>query len=126
MAKMDETEDYVDAVRPCLKQMLSTVAQAKAQVMDRSQATLADGEWNLRFNLCVLFEWETSGETRRLAMCVDLQNGHEAWRLPVGRFQPQAGVRRMKEIAELMALQNKRCMSASETSLVVLELDRIS
>ena len=56
-------------------------------------------------------------------MCVDRQNGYEAWRLLIGRFEPQAGIRRMKEIAEFMALQNKRCKNVTETSMVLLELD---
>ena len=56
-------------------------------------------------------------------MCVDHQNGYEAWRLLIGRFEPQAGIRRMKQIAELMALQNS-CKNVTETSMVLLELDR--
>lgn len=42
----------------------------------------------------------------------------------VGRFEPQAGIRRMKEIADLMAPQHKRCKNVSETSMILLELDR--
>ena len=57
-------------------------------------------------------------------MCVDRGNGYEASRILVGSFEPQAGIRRMKEVAELMALQNKRCKNASETSLILLEIDR--
>ena len=30
----------------------------------------------------------------------------------------------MKEVADLMALHNKRCKTASETSLILLEIDR--
>ena len=40
------------------------------------------------------------------------------------RFEPQTGIRRMKEIAELTALQNKRCKNATETSLILLDIDR--
>ena len=57
-------------------------------------------------------------------MCVDHQNGYEAWRLLVGRFEPQAGIRRMKEGAQLMALQKKRCKNVTETVMVLPELDR--
>ena len=57
-------------------------------------------------------------------MCVERQNAYEAWRLLIGIFEPQAGIRRMKEVAELMALQNKRCKNVSGTSMVLLELDR--
>ena len=30
----------------------------------------------------------------------------------------------MKEVADLMALQNKRCKTASETFLILLDIDR--
>ena len=59
-----------------------------------------------------------------MAMCVSRDNGYEALRILVGRFEPQAGIKRMKEVAGLMALQNKRCKNASETSLILLEIDR--
>ena len=40
------------------------------------------------------------------------------------RYQPNIAIRRMKEIAELQALHTKRCKNPSETSLVLLEVDR--
>ena len=40
------------------------------------------------------------------------------------RFEPQTGIRRMKEIADLTALQNKRCKNPAETSLIMLDVER--
>ena len=54
----------------------------------------------------------------------DRENGFEAWRVLTIRFEPQMGIRRMKEVAELSALQNKRCKHATETSLILLDIDR--
>ena len=44
--------------------------------------------------------------------------------LLTGRYEPQAGIRRMKEIAELSALQKPRCKNAPETGFVLPEVDR--
>ena len=104
----EETEDYVDAVHPGRKQALSLASQVKSQATDRLHVNLTEEEWNLRYNLFMLFKRKASGEARSLVMCVYHQNGYEAWRLLIGRYEPQAGIRRMKEIAELIALQNKR------------------
>ena len=57
-------------------------------------------------------------------MCIPRDNGFEAWRNLCMRYEPQTGIRRMKEIAELTLLQNKRCKNAAETNLIVLEVDR--
>ena len=121
----EDTRDYVDAVHPGLKQALSLAAKAKSEVMDRLRVNLTEEEWKLQAHLCVLLKRKTSGEAQSLAMCVERQNGYEAWRLLTGRSESQAGIRRMKEIAELMALQNKRWKNFSETSMVLLALQRI-
>ena len=57
-------------------------------------------------------------------MCVRENSGYDAWRAFALRFEPQTGMRRMKEIAELTQLQNKLCKNTAETALVVLEVDR--
>ena len=57
-------------------------------------------------------------------MCARNENGFEAWRLLLGRFEPKAGIRRMKRMAELMDLRKGRCKNASETNLVLLEVNR--
>ena len=51
-------------------------------------------------------------------------NGFEVWRSLSVRFQPNIAIGRMKEISELQALHTKRCKNPSETSLVLLEVDR--
>ena len=107
-----------------MKQALVEAAEVRSQVIDKSQVAVAQEGWNLQTNLFVFLKRKTSGEARSLVMCVDGQNGYVARRLLIGRFQPQAGIRRMKEIGELMALQNKRCKNVTETSMVLLELDR--
>ena len=40
------------------------------------------------------------------------------------RFEPQVGIRRMRETTEMGQLQNKRCKNAAVATLIVLELDR--
>ena len=120
----EEMEDYVDAVQMGLKDVLGRAASVKSPLLERTQIDLVQEEWDLHTKLFVLLKRMTSGEARSLVMCVEKQNGFEAWRLLVGGFEPQAGIRRMKEIAELMTLQNKRCKNFTETSMVLLELDR--
>lgn len=108
---------------PGLKQALHLAAKASSQLNTRVQLNSTEQEWNLSCNLFVLLKRKTAGEARSL-VCVDRGNGYEAWRILIGRFEPQAGTRRMKEVADLMALQNKRCKTASDTSLILLETDR--
>ncbi len=72
----------------------------------------------------MLLKRKTSNEARSIVMCARNENGFEAWRLLLGRFEPQAGIRRMKEMAELMDLRNKRCKNGAETNLVLLEVNR--
>ena len=103
----DTMEDYVDAVHPGLKQALHLAAKASSQLDARIQLNTTEQEWNLSCNLFVLLKRKTAGEARSLATCVDRENGDETWRILIGRFEPQVGIRRMKEVADLMALQNK-------------------
>ena len=62
-------------------------------------------------------------EPRNIIMCAE-PNGFEAWRALALRYQPNGSIRRLKEIGELTALQSKRCNTAAETALIVLEVDR--
>ena len=113
----------MDAAHTGRKQALHFAAKTGSQVTDRIKLSLTEEGWNLSAKLFLLFKKRrTAGEARSLVMCVDHENGYEAWRILVGRFEPQAGIRRIKEAAELMALQNKRCKNASETSLILLEI----
>lgn len=62
-------------------------------------------------------------EARKIVMCSE-SNGYEAWRRLTIRYQPPSGIRRMRQLAELTQLQNKRCKNVAQTSLIVLEIDR--
>ena len=55
---------------------------------------------------------------------IPFTNGYEAWRTLGLRYEPKTGVKRMMQQAELMQLQNKRFKNASETALIVFEIDR--
>ena len=57
-------------------------------------------------------------------MGVQRDNGYEAWRSLTLRFDPQVGIRRMTGLSELNQVQNKRCKNATETILIVMEVDR--
>ena len=46
------------------------------------------------------------------------------WRLLVIRYEPQVGMKRLKELGELTMLQNKRCKNTAETAMIILEIDR--
>ena len=107
-----------------LQQVLNIVAKTRSQVTDRTQLSVTEEEWNLSNDIFVLLKRKTVGEARVMVTCVSRDSGFEAWRLLVGRFEPQAGIKRMREVADLMALQNKRCKNAAETFLLLLEIDR--
>ena len=51
-------------------------------------------------------------------------NGYEVWRLLGVRYEPQVGMKRLKELGELTMLQNKCCKNTAETAMIVLEIDR--
>ena len=44
----EETEDYVDAMRPGLKQARRLAAQTKSEVVDRLQVDLTEEAWKSR------------------------------------------------------------------------------
>ena len=82
-------------------------------------------EWSKSVEPHTLMKRKTTpvSEARKIVMCVHT-NGYEAWRRLMIRYQAPIGIRRMRELAELTQLQNKRCKNAAETSLIVLEIDR--
>ena len=105
----EATEDYVDAVRPGLKHAMEVAAKVGGQIKDRSQlSSVTDEEWNLNSELFVLLKRKTTGEAKTLVTSALRDNGFESWRILVSRFEPQVGIKRMKEICDLIALQNKR------------------
>ena len=122
----EEMEDYIEAVHPGMKLVLKVTTKGSEEVLntDFQKAGFNDGEWQHHDKLFMLLKRKTSGEARSVVMCARAENGYEAWRLLRVRFEPQAGIRRMKEIAELMDLRNKRCKNAAETNLVLLEVNR--
>ena len=68
---------------------------------------VTEEEWNRSYDLFVLLKRKTTSEARTLAVSALRDNGFESWRLLVSRFEPQAGIKRMKEMAELMSLQKQ-------------------
>ena len=85
-----------------------------------------EGQWGYRLDIFALLKTKTvplSG-ARNIAMCIDRDNGYEAWRTSTLRFEPQVGIRSMEKVSELTQLQNKRCKHAAETVLILLEVDR--
>ena len=118
-------EDYADAVRPGLKNVMAVASDIKAAIKDRAQlAGVLESEWNLNAELFVLLKRKTTGEAKTLVTSAERNNGLESWRILVSRFEPQVGIKRMKETCELMALQNKRCKNAAETALILLDISR--
>ena len=121
----EATEDYADAVHPGLKHAMGVAAKVGGQITDRSQLSgVMEEEWDLNSELFVLLKRKTTGEAKTLVTSADRDNGLESWRILVSRFEPQVGIKRMKEICDLMSLQNKRCKNPAETALILLEMGR--
>ena len=85
-----------------------------------------DEEWTLRFEIFKLLKrkTESGSEARKIVECVGDSNGYEVWRLLGVRYEPQVGMKRLKELGELTMLQNKRCKNTAETAMIILEIDR--
>jgi hypothetical protein len=83
-------------------------------------------DWELRHEVYKLLKRKTDANTdaRKIVECVEQSNGFECWRLLGVRYEPQAGMKRLAELGELMSLRDKRCKNTHETALIVLELDR--
>ena len=83
-------------------------------------------DWELRHEVYKLLKRKTDANTdaRKIVECVEHSNGFEVWRLLGVRYEPQAGMKRLAELGELMSLRDKRCKNTQETALIVLELDR--
>ena len=124
----EQIQDYVEAVHGGLKHVLEIVGDHKKEVTETTfkEAELLDEEWKQREAVFTLIKRKTevNSEPRRILECAHGMNGFEVWRNLSVRYQPNTSIRRMREIAELTALQTKRCKNASETSLILLEVDR--
>ena len=83
-----------------------------------------EGQWEE--NTCPLRVTQTEDRTGDRGPydrdSAEREGGFEAWKNLTIMYEPQQGIRRMKEIAELAALQNKRCKHAQETSLLPLDI----
>ena len=121
----EATEDYADAVHPGLKHAMGVAAKKGGPITDRAQLTgVLQEEWDLNAELFVLLKRKTTGEAKTLVTSAAKDNGLESWRILVSRLEAQVGIKRMKEVCELIAVQNKRCKNAAETGLILREMGR--
>ena len=104
---------------------MGVAAKATSPITYQSQLEGAlDAEWALAAQLFILLKRKTTGEAKTLVTSAVRNNGFESWRILVSRFEPQAGIKRMKEVSGLMSFQNKRCKQTAETALILLEMGR--
>ena len=126
----EDLMDYADAVHPGIKLQLDWTLKQKDEitesVINRNPLSTLAEDWPLRFDLHKLLKrkTESTSEARKIVECVSDANGYEVWRLLGVRYEPQVGMKRLKELGELTMLQNKRCKSTAETAMIVLEIDR--
>ena len=126
----EDLMDYADAVHGGIKLQLDWTLKQKDEiteaVINRNPLSTLAEDWPLRFDLYKLLKRKTeaTSEARKIVECVSDANGYEVWRLLGVRCEPQVGMKRLKELGELMMLQNKRCKSTAETAMIVLEIDR--
>ena len=124
----DELGDYADAVHAGLKHAFHVTVKIPEEATQHL-LTVAGGligeEWETSQEVHILLKRKTAppSEAMKIVMCAKA-SGYEAWRNLAIRYQPPAGIRRMKELSELTQLQNKSCKNAAETSSMVLEIDR--
>ena len=112
---MEATEDYADTCHPGLKHAMGVAAKVVGPITDRSQLPeVVEKEWERAAELFVLLKRKATGEAKTLVTSAARDNGLESWRILVSRFEPQVGIKRMKEICELLSLQNKRCKNPAE------------
>ena len=126
----DGFKDYTDAIHPGCKLQLDWALKQKEEVtrevLSRNPLGSTDEDWIVRFNLFQFLKrrTETNSEAHNIVECVGDSNGYEVWRLLGVRYEPQVGMKRLKELGELTMLQNKRCKNTAETAMIILEIDR--
>ena len=105
----EDFEDYVEIVNPGGRELLRMVAKAKEEVKESVLKVqwYTEEDWKRREAVFTLLKNKTTGEARGLIMGVPPNNGFEAWRSLALRYEPQVGIRRMQELAELQQLANK-------------------
>ena len=103
-----EMGDFIGSFHPGMKGAMAAMAKGPSEIIEHSLPSndppYGREEWALSEKLLVMLRRKTSGEARNVVMCVDRQNGCEAWRGLAGRFEACATIRRMTLIAELNAL----------------------
>ena len=126
----EQLMDYADAcssgIRPQLEFAMKQRTEITHQLLKKSPLGCADELWEKRADLYTLLKRKTepTSEARKIIECVEKTDGYEAWRLLGVRYEPQGGMRRMKQLSELTHLQQKRCKHAGETAIILLEVDR--
>ena len=129
----DSVEDYAEKIRPGTKTLMKMVSKCKLTITESVVKTAVDGglpesfnegQWEENTALYELLKLKTAPgtEARTIVTNAEREGGFEAWRNLSIMYEPQQGIRRMKEIAELSALQNKRCKNRQETSLILLDI----
>ena len=126
----EDLMDFAEAVHPGLKVQLEYTLRQKDEItsflMRGNPLGSTEEDWELRHEVYKLLKRKTDANTdaRKIVECVEQSNGFECWRLLGVRYEPQAGMKRLAELGELMSLRDKRCKSTHETALIVLEWDR--
>ena len=99
----DSVEDYADKVRPGMKTLMKAVSKSKLVIDEAEVRAMGyiNGEWEENTSLYELLKLKTSPgtEARTIVTNAEREGGLEAWRTLSIMYEPQQGIRRMKEIA---------------------------
>ena len=126
----EDLMDFADAVHPGITVQLEWTLRQREEitppVMGADPIGSTADDWELRYELHKLLKRKTEANTDvgKIVECVEHSNGYEVWRRLGIRYEPQAGMKRLTELGELMGLRDKRCKNTNETALIVVELDR--
>ena len=127
----EEVLDYCDAVHPGLRSALEWSVKSRTEITEEKLegnplASLTEKKWKMRTEVYTLIKRKTEApsEARKIVETVPQENGYEAFRMLGLGYEPQTGLKRLIEMSEINLLQNKRCKTAAETALVLLEIER--
>lgn len=107
----EDLMDFAEAVHPGLKCQLEYTLRQREEVasfrMKSNPFGSTDDDWELRREVYKLLKRKTEANTdaRKIIECVEHSNGFECWRLLGVRYEPQAGMKRLAELGELMSLR---------------------
>ena len=126
----DGIRDFADAVHNGLKAQLDWALKQRDEVtrdvLARNPlASTTEEHWDLRYEVFKLLKRKTevASEARKIIETVGDSNGYEAWRLLGVRYEPQVGMKRLRELGEFTKLQNRRCKNTAETAGLIFEID---